>query len=99
MRQVHEIKTNVHCLFIVKSPFIVRLVQVMKQSMSQRVIDEHQIDRHFSANDLAELYRFEPDVLENEDDKRPTPVIPKVIKSVISHLFPQIAVLNCNIVL
>ena len=46
--------------------------------MSQRVVDEHQIQRHFNANDLAELYRFEPDVLESEDTKRPTPVVPKV---------------------
>ena len=51
-----------------------------KLSMSQRVVDEHQIQRHFNASDLAELYRFEPDVLENEDDKRPTPVVPKVMK-------------------
>ena len=46
--------------------------------MSQRVVDEHQIQRHFNANDLAELYRFEPDVLENENDERPTPTVPKV---------------------
>lgn len=49
-----------------------------KLSVSQRVVDEHQIERHFNANDLAELYRFEPDILENEADERPTPVIPKV---------------------
>lgn len=50
-----------------------------KLSMSQRVVDEHQIQRHFNANDLAELYRFEPDILENENDERPTPAVPKVI--------------------
>ena len=54
------------------------MLQVTKLSMSQRVVDEHQIQRHFNANDLAELYRFEPDILENEDDERPTPAVPKV---------------------
>lgn len=42
------------------------------------MVDEHQIERHFNANDLAELYRFEPDILENENDERPIPAIPKV---------------------
>lgn len=33
--------------------------QIVKQSMSHRVIDEQQIDRHFSKSDLMELYEFE----------------------------------------
>ena len=57
------------------------VLQVTKLSMSQRVIDEHQIQRHFNANDLTELYRFEPDILENENDERPTPAVPKVIEA------------------
>lgn len=36
--------------------------QVTKQSLSQRVIDEHQLDRHFTSQELRELYAFEPDV-------------------------------------
>ena len=36
--------------------------QVTKQSLSQRVIDEHQLDRHFTSAELAQLYAFEPDL-------------------------------------
>ncbi|CAF1053428.1 unnamed protein product [Didymodactylos carnosus] len=34
--------------------------QVIKQSLSQRVIDDHQLTRHFSEADLKELYNFTP---------------------------------------
>ncbi|XP_050422621.1 transcriptional regulator ATRX homolog isoform X4 [Adelges cooleyi] len=34
--------------------------QISKLSMAFRVIDEHQIDRHFNARDQEELYEFEP---------------------------------------
>ena len=33
--------------------------QVVKQSLSQRVIDDHQLDRHFTQNDIKELYKFQ----------------------------------------
>lgn len=34
--------------------------QISKLSMAFRVVDEHQIDRHFNARDQEELYEFEP---------------------------------------
>ncbi|VDP86350.1 unnamed protein product [Echinostoma caproni] len=52
--------------------------QVTKQSLSLRVIDEQQIDRHFTTNDLKALYTFEPDLWDLATaDQRPTPKLPK----------------------
>ncbi|CAG5116055.1 unnamed protein product, partial [Candidula unifasciata] len=50
--------------------------QVTKLSLSQRVVDEHQIERHFSANDLKELYNFRPDRWDDGTEK-PTLALPK----------------------
>lgn len=56
--------------------------QVTKETLSQRVIDEHQIDRHFTAEALQELYKFNPDRLDDPDKPaRPTPAVPKVRRS------------------
>jgi len=53
--------------------------QVTKQSLAQRVIDEHQIERHFTANDLRDLYIFKPDRLDDPNQpERPTPKLPRV---------------------
>ena len=53
--------------------------QVTKETLSQRVVDEHQIDRHFTAADLQELYNFKPDKMDDPDAaNRPTPAVPKV---------------------
>lgn len=52
--------------------------QVTKETLAQRVIDERQIDRHFTSDDLQELYRFKPDRLDDANrEKRPTPAVPK----------------------
>lgn len=35
--------------------------QVAKQSLSSRVVDQQQIQRHFTQSQLSDLYRFQPD--------------------------------------
>lgn len=58
--------------------------QVTKETLSQRVIDEHQIDRHFTFADLQELYLFKPDRLGDPNaPKRPTPAVPKVSQAAL----------------
>merc|ERR550532_702250 len=47
--------------------------QVTKQSLSARVVDEQQIESHFTMNELAELYEFK----DEPQSDRPTPVIPQ----------------------
>lgn len=54
--------------------------QVTKQSLSFRVVDQQQIERHFTMNELTELYTFEPDLLDDPSEKkskRATPMLPK----------------------
>lgn len=40
--------------------------QISKLSMAFRVVDEHQIDRHFNAQDQDLLYEFEPTTSESK---------------------------------
>ena len=47
--------------------------QVTKQSLSARVVDEQQIERHFTMNELAELYEFKDEPLSS----RPIPAVPE----------------------
>uniref|UniRef100_A0A8C4Q5Z1 DNA helicase n=1 Tax=Eptatretus burgeri TaxID=7764 RepID=A0A8C4Q5Z1_EPTBU len=54
--------------------------QVTKQSLSFRVVDQQQVERHFTMHELGELYSFEPDHLDDPNTKkkkRPTPRLPK----------------------
>ncbi|KAK2904027.1 transcriptional regulator ATRX isoform X1 [Channa argus] len=54
--------------------------QVTKQSLSFRVVDQQQIERHFTMNELAELYTFDPDLLDDPSEKKSkkaTPMLPK----------------------
>ncbi|XP_039632785.1 transcriptional regulator ATRX-like [Perca fluviatilis] len=54
--------------------------QVTKQSLSYRVVDQQQIERHFTLFELTELYVFEPDLLgdpNSKKSKRTPPVLPK----------------------
>lgn len=47
--------------------------QVTKLAISKRVIDEHQIDRHYNSTDLMELYKSD---IEPEEPRAP-PMLPK----------------------
>ncbi|XP_071500793.1 uncharacterized protein [Diadema antillarum] len=62
--------------------------QVIKQALAQRVVDEHQIERHFTSADLSELYNFTPDRLDDPNrPEQPTPVLPKdyVLAELLKH--------------
>ncbi|XP_039292773.1 transcriptional regulator ATRX isoform X3 [Nilaparvata lugens] len=47
--------------------------QISKLSLSIRVVDEQQVNRHYSESDLQELYKFTP----ADPDDRPIPIVPK----------------------
>merc|ERR1712203_333667 len=47
--------------------------QVTKQSLSAKVVDEHQIESHFTMNELEELYEFKDEPL----SEKPIPTVPK----------------------
>ena len=72
--------------------------QVTKLSLSQRVVDEHQVERHFTAADLSELYAFKPDKL-SEDKERETIMLPKVGVSVCVRVLARVGVCACWCVL
>lgn len=60
--------------------------QITKLSLSQRVVDEHQVERHFTSADLQELYAFKPDRLADNKEK-PTLMLPKVMTTISYECF------------
>ena len=57
--------------------------QVNKQSLAQRVVDEHQLDNHFTSNELKELYRFEPNIYDPEVVEYPVMPVDEILKSLL----------------
>ncbi|XP_072285341.1 transcriptional regulator ATRX-like isoform X2 [Pyxicephalus adspersus] len=58
--------------------------QVTKQSLSFRVVDQQQIERHFTMNELTELYTFEPDLMDDSNpEQRRGREIPKLPKDTV----------------
>lgn len=56
--------------------------QVTKQSLSNRVVDQQQIERHFTLHELTELYTFTPDLLnepKSQKSRRTSSAVPKVV--------------------
>ena len=50
--------------------------QITKLATAGRVVDEQQIERHFSEEEIRELYSFAPEQIKGDDE---TPQLPKVI--------------------
>ena len=58
--------------------------QIAKQSLSQRVIDSHQLERHFTDRELRELYAFEPDIYDPENAEVPIMPSDDLLKYLLS---------------
>lgn len=72
--------------------------QVTKQSLSYRVLDQQQIERHFTLSELTELYTFEPELLDDPNSKkskRSTSVLPKVTPTFSSFSSDATKMHNC----
>lgn len=60
--------------------------QVTKQSLAQRVVDEHQLDRHFTSEELRELYKFEPSIYDPDIEELPMFPSDDVLKAMLLDL-------------
>ena len=58
--------------------------QIAKHSLSQRVIDSHQLERHFTDRELRELYAFEPDIYDPETVEVPIMPSDDLLKYLLS---------------
>lgn len=63
--------------------------QVTKLSLAHRIIDEHQIERHFSMMNLQELYKYEPKPKKDW-------TVPKIPKD---NIFAEILAVNKDIII
>ena len=54
--------------------------QINKMSLAQRVVDEHQLDRHYTHQETKELYKFEPNVYDPDDEE--APIVPKGMSNI-----------------
>ena len=61
--------------FLAKGTMVEKIYdrQVTKQSLAARVVDEQQIERHFTMGELAELYEY----IEEPLSAKPTPSVPE----------------------
>lgn len=71
--KIYERQVNISFYFILYSCLNGFYLQVQKQSLSHRVVDEQQIQRHFKSNEISELYAFNYEIEEN----RERPNVPK----------------------
>ncbi|KAA0716657.1 Transcriptional regulator ATRX [Triplophysa tibetana] len=60
--------------------------QVAKQSLSSRVLDHQQIQRHFTHSELNELYRFQPDLQPSKHTQAPLDEVLVLLLQSCGHL-------------
>ena len=60
--------------------------QVTKQSLAHRVVDEHQLDRHFTSEELRELYKFEPNIYDPAVEELPMFPSDDILKAMLLDL-------------
>ena len=58
--------------------------QVAKESLSQRVIDSNQIERHFTNKELREMYDFRPDIYDPEKEQIPIMPSDNLLKDILT---------------
>lgn len=66
--------------------------QIIKQAMSQRVVDAKQLDRHFTNDELSQLYHFEPDKQDDPLDKYDAEKIKDKILKILMNKFADLIV-------